>query len=104
ALRANGMGWYGAWPAGWRVALAMVSVGLIIVLLWWISVTTASKYEARISVAPPPDLKEAWQLMQPGFWRGQALVGRQRALHVAAAGASVPLIPVLPPRPPAPAP
>ena len=94
-LLPNWMGWYGAWTAGWRVALAMASVGLIIALLWWISVTTASKYEARTSVAQP-ELNEAWPLTQPGFWRGQALVGRQRALHVAAAGASVALIAVLP--------
>jgi uncharacterized membrane protein len=94
-LLPNWMGWYGAWTAGWRVALAMASVGLIIALLWWISVTTASKYEARTSVAQP-ELNEAWPLMQPGFWRGQALVGRQRALHAAAAGASVALIAVLP--------
>jgi hypothetical protein len=89
------MGWYGAWTAGWRVALAMASVGLVIVLLWWISVKTASKYEARTSVAQPK-LKPAWPLTQPGFWRGQALVGRQRALHVAAAGGSLALIAVLP--------
>lgn len=89
------MGWYGAWTAGWRIALALASVGLIIALLWWISVTTASKYEARTSVAHP-ELKEAWPLTQPGFWRGQVLVGRQRALHVAAAGSSVALIAVLP--------
>ena len=94
-LLPNWMGWYGAWTAGWRIALAMVSVVLIIALLWWISVKTASKYEARTSVAQP-ELKEAWPLTQPGFWRGQALVGRQRALHVAAAGASVALIAVLP--------
>jgi uncharacterized membrane protein len=94
-LLPNWMGWYGAWTAGWRIALAMASVGLIIALLWWISVTTASKYEARTSVAQP-ELNEAWPLTQPGFWRGQALVGRQRALHVAAAGASVALIAVLP--------
>lgn len=95
SLLPNWMGWYGAWTAGWRVALALAFVGLVIVLLWWISVTTASKYEARISVARPK-LNEAWSLTQPGFWRGQTLVGRQRALHVAAAGASVALIGVLP--------
>jgi hypothetical protein len=85
-LLPNWMRWYGAWTARWRVALAMASVGLIIALLWWISVTTASKYEARTSVAQP-ELNEACPLTQPGFWRGRALVGRQRALHVAAAGA-----------------
>jgi hypothetical protein len=94
-LLPNWMGWYGAWTAGWRVALAMASVGLTIALLWWISVTTASKYEARTSVTRR-EPNESWPLTQPGFWRGQALVGRQRALHVAAAGASVALIAVLP--------
>jgi hypothetical protein len=94
-LLPNWMGWYGAWTAGWRVALAMASVGLVIALLWWVSVTTASKYEARTAVTRR-EPNEAWMLTQPGFWRGQALVGRQRALHVAAAGASVALIGVLP--------
>ena len=68
---------------------------MIVVLLWWISVKTASKYEARTSVARP-ELNEGCPLTQPGFWRGEALVGRQRALHVAAALASVALIAVLP--------
>ena len=79
-LLPNWMGWYGAWTAGWRVALALASVVAIIALLWVISVRTASKYEARTSVARP-ELNEAWPLTQPSFWRGQALVTRQRALH-----------------------
>src|SRR6266576_936940 len=45
------MGWYESWSAGWRVALALAFTGLVIALLWVISVRTASKYEARISVA-----------------------------------------------------
>jgi hypothetical protein len=89
------MGWYGSWTAGWRVALALAFTGLVIALLWVISVRTASKYEARTSVARP-DLNEAWPLTQPGFWRGKVLVTRQRSLHAAAAGASVALIAVLP--------
>jgi hypothetical protein len=89
------MGWYESWSAGWRVALALAFTGLVIALLWVISVRTASKYEARISVAQP-DLNEAWMLTQPTFWRGNALVTRQRSLHAAAAGASVALIAVLP--------
>jgi hypothetical protein len=89
------MGWYESWSAGWRVALALAFTGLVIALLWAISVTTASKYESRISVAQP-DLNEAWMLTQPTFWRGKALVTRQRSLHAAAAGASVALIAVLP--------
>ncbi len=89
------MGWYGSWTAGWRVALAMASVGLIIALLWVVGVRTASKYETRTSVARP-ELNEAWPLTQPSFWRGKVLVTRQRALHTAAASASVALIAVLP--------
>ena len=64
------MGWYAAWTAGWRVALAMAAVAVIVALLWWVSVTTASKYEARISAARPR-LNAAWPLTQPGFWRGR---------------------------------
>jgi hypothetical protein len=89
------MGWYGAWTAGWRVALALAFTGLIVAGLWWISVTTASKYEGRTSVARPR-LNKAWPMTEPGFWRGHALVSRQRELHAAAAGASVALIAVLP--------
>jgi hypothetical protein len=89
------MGWYESWTVGWRVALALAFTGLVIALLWVISVRTASKYEARISVAQPK-LNEAWMLTQPTFWRGKALVTRQRSLHAAAAGASVALIAVLP--------
>jgi hypothetical protein len=94
-LLPNWMGWYGAWTAGWRVALALAFTGLIVAGLWWISVTTASKYEARTSIARP-ELNEAWPMTEPGFWRGHALVSRQRELHAAAAGASVALIAVLP--------
>jgi hypothetical protein len=89
------MGWYGAWTSGWRVALALAAVAAVIAALWWASVATASKYEARTSAARPR-LNAAWPLTQPGFWRGQALVGRQRALHAAAAFASVALIAALP--------
>ncbi|MGH3176565.1 MAG: hypothetical protein ACRDPF_22220, partial [Streptosporangiaceae bacterium] len=94
-LLPNWMGWYGGWTAGWRVALALAFTGLIVAGLWWISVKTATKYEARTSVARP-ELNAAWPLTQPGFWRNRALVGRQRELHAAAAGASVALIAVLP--------
>ncbi len=89
------MGWYAAWTAGWRVALAVAAVALIIALLWWVSIATASKYEARVSAARPK-FNAAWPLTQPGFWRGKRLVDRQRALHVAAACASLALIAVLP--------
>jgi hypothetical protein len=69
------MGWYESWTAGWRVALALVFTGLIVALLWMISVRTASKYEARISVARPK-LNEDWLLTQPTFWRGNRGVAR----------------------------
>jgi len=51
--------------------------------------------EGRVSTSRP-DLKEKWPLTEPGFWKGQALVGRQRALHAAAACASVALVAALP--------
>ncbi len=89
------MGWYGDWTAGWRVALALAAVAVIIAALWWVSVTTASKYETRTSTAPA-DLNALWPLTQPGFWKGQLLVSRQRAVHAAAACASVALIAALP--------
>ena len=64
-------------------------------LLWWVSVATARKYEARVSTARPR-LIAAWPLTKPGFWRGQELVDRQGKLHVAAACAAVALIAALP--------
>ena len=90
------MGWYAGWTAGWRVALALAAVAVIVALLWWVSIWTASKYEARISTARPT-LNAAWPLTQPGFWRGKRLVDRQGTLHVAAACASLALIAALPP-------
>jgi hypothetical protein len=89
------MGWYGAWTAGWRLALALVAVLAVIAALWWISVQTAAKYEARVSRAQP-GLHARWPLTQPGFWRGGVLVHRQRDLHTAAACAAAALITVLP--------
>jgi hypothetical protein len=88
------MGWYGAWTAGWRIALALAAVAVVVAALWWLSVTTASKYEARIA-GTAPDLDPQLPLSQPGFWKGNALVRRQRALHSAAALAAA-LIAALP--------
>ncbi len=89
------MGWYGDWTAGWRVALALAAVAVIVAVLWWVSVTTASKYETRTSSART-DLNARWALTQPGFWKGQVLVSRQRTVHAAAACASAALIAALP--------
>src|ERR1700722_19168158 len=89
------MGWYGAWTAGWRIALALVAVAAVVAALWWLSVTSASKYEARIA-GTAPDLDPRMPLSQPGFWKGNALVSRQRALHSAAALAAAALITALP--------
>jgi len=89
------MGWYGNWTAGWRVSLALAAVTVIIAALWWVSVTSASKYEARTSTART-QLNVVWPLTQPGFWKGQAVVSRQRTLHAAAACAAAALIAALP--------
>ena len=89
------IGWYGAWTAGWRIALALVAVAVVVAALWWLSVTTASKYEARIG-GKAPELNPRLPLSQTGFWKGNALVRRQRALHSAAALAAAALITALP--------
>jgi hypothetical protein len=98
SLLPDWMGWYGRWAAGWRVALALASVAVIVGAVWWVSVKTASKYEGRISTSRS-ELNAKSPLTEPGFWRGQALVGRQRTLHGAAACASVALIAALAARP-----
>ena len=87
----NWMGWYGKLTAGWRVALAMVAVAGVVAGLWWLSVATARKYEGRTTKAKQK-LNATWPLTQPGFWKGEVLVGRLRALHAAAALAAVALI------------
>ena len=89
------MGWYAAWTAGWRVALALAAVAVIVALLWLVSVKTASKYEARVSAARPR-LNAVWPLTQRAFWRGKRLADRQRRLHAAAACASLALVAALP--------
>jgi hypothetical protein len=85
------MGWYGRWTAGWRVALAMVAVAGVVAGLWWLSVATGRKYEGRTTKAQQ-ELNARWPLTQPGFWKGELLVGRQRALHAAAALAALAMI------------
>jgi hypothetical protein len=89
------LGWYSSWTAGWRVDLALAAVAAIVAALWWVSVTTASKYEARTS-STKPALATSWPLTQRNFWKGDVLVRRQRMLHVAAAMAAVALIGALP--------
>jgi CHAT domain len=88
------MGWYGNWTAGWRAALALAAVAVVIAALWWVSVTTASKYESRTSTART-ELNSVWPLTQPGFWKGEALVSRQRTLHAAAGCAAAALMAAL---------
>ncbi len=89
------MGWYAGLPTGWRMAIALAGVVTVVGVLWLISVTTASRYEARTTtVRPEPEV--AWPLARPGFWHGQVLVRRQRSLHVAAACSAVALIVALP--------
>ena len=89
------LGWFGAWTAGWRVALALAAVAALVAALWWVSVRTEHKYEARTSTAQP-EPNAMWPLTQPGFWRGRALVRRQRELHSAAACAAAALIGAVP--------
>lgn len=90
------MGWYTQLSPGWRVAIALLSVGAVVALLWVISVVTANRYEARKirrgEGTPVPEAWGSWPLAQPGFWRGMKLVRRQHIIHAAAALAAAALL------------
>jgi hypothetical protein len=85
------MGWYAHLPPGWRVAIALLSVGAVVALLWVISVRTANRYEAR-TTSRNRDRRGRWPLTEPGFWKGALLVSRQRVIHAAAALAAAALL------------
>jgi hypothetical protein len=96
---------YGRLPTGWRMTVALFVVALVIGVLWLLSLRTAHRYEAKTSsiyaeTQTPEDSSIArehgWALSRPGFWAGDALVGRQRNLHVAAAAAAAALLVALP--------
>jgi hypothetical protein len=93
--------WLGAYTqrsADVRVALATVAIIGVVALMWWISVTTANRYEARLSAAQQ-DFDEACPLTQPSFWAGVRLVGRQRCLHATAALAVTAIVVARPAKP-----
>ena len=85
------MSWYADRPPGWRVAIALLSVGAVVGLLWVISTVTARRYESRAS-SKSRTVPGTWRLSEPGFWKGSLLVRRQRAIHAAAALAAVALL------------
>jgi hypothetical protein len=85
------MSWYVHLAPGWRVAIALLSVGAVVALLWVISVRTANRYEARTS-NQIRRWRSRWPLTEPGFWNGALLVSRQRVIHAAAALAAAALL------------
>ena len=85
------MAWYTHLPPGWRVAIALLSVGAVVALLWVLSVVTANRYEAR-TTSRNRDSRGRWPLTEPGFWKGALLVSRQRVIHAAAALAAAGLL------------
>jgi hypothetical protein len=85
------MAWYAHLAPGWRVAIALLSVGAVVALLWVISVVTANRYEARRSEGIR-ESRSRWPLTEPGFWNGALLVSRQRVIHAAAALAAAALL------------
>src|SRR5215813_6726625 len=85
------MSWYAHLAPGWRVAIALLSVGAVVAVLWVISVVTANRYEARTS-SGIRDTRGRWRLTEPGFWNGALLVSRQRVIHAAAALAAAALL------------
>src|SRR2546423_15536323 len=93
------MGWYAHLAPGWRVAIALLSVGAVVALLWVISVRTANRYEAR-RTDRNRNRRGRWPLTQPGVWNGALLVSRQRVIHAAAALAAAALLVARPTRDP----
>jgi hypothetical protein len=85
------LGWYVSWSQNWRIVVAVVAVGVALAAFWWLSVKTASQYEARTSTVRPERAGQ-WPLARPGFWDGEILVRRQRSLHLAAACASAAIV------------
>ncbi|MEO6500514.1 MAG: hypothetical protein ABIQ09_01220 [Jatrophihabitantaceae bacterium] len=79
------------WSANVRVGVAAVAAGAVVAALWWVSVATERRYEARVSWADL-ELNKDCPLTQPAFWSGQELVRRQRSLHAAAALAVVAIV------------
>lgn len=47
------MGWYAGWSSGGRIVAALAGVGAALAVFWWMSVKTASRYEARTSAVQP---------------------------------------------------
>jgi hypothetical protein len=72
------MGWYGHWTVGWRVSWALISVGVVVAGLWWISARATLDYVSRTSWSSTV-LHERWPLTQAGFWNDGTLARRHRA-------------------------
>ena len=90
-----GVGWYGSWTVGSRVAWALISVGVVVAGLWWISATTTLKYESRTSSSS--DRPSPKMAANPGRVLEGSGAGRPRAgLHSAAALSAAALIVMLP--------
>jgi hypothetical protein len=85
------MTWYPKLTTGLRIDLAVLVVAATIAAMWWISVKTASRYEARSTEADPV-VNERWPLTQSGFWKSKELLRRHRNLHAAGAAAVTALI------------
>jgi hypothetical protein len=83
--------WYPKLATEWRIALAVALVAEVIAAMWWISVKTASRYEAR-STEADPIVNAKWPLTQSGFWKSKELVRRHRDLHAAGAAAITAMI------------
>jgi hypothetical protein len=85
------MTWYPKLTTGLRIDLAVLVVAATIAAMWWISVKTASRYEARSTQADPV-VNKRWPLTQSGFWKSKELLRRHRNLHAAGAAAMTALI------------
>ncbi|PRY00746.1 hypothetical protein [Allonocardiopsis opalescens] len=87
-------GWLHVVSTGWwaspgrRLALAAAVPVLVVGVLWRLSHRAWKDYETDRSADPVHREAEA-PLSRPGFWRGRAIVGRLRTVHVSASLAAV---------------
>lgn len=89
------IGWLNLLPLGPRLAVLAVVPVLAIRFVWWIGARSARAFEgfrrSTVGLGEPDEPASHDRLDAPGFWNGEVIVGRLRAIHVALAYAIVDL-------------
>ncbi len=81
------LSWLGGQPMGLRLAVLALVPAAAIGLVWWLGARPARTFEAFET--PPTSTAAAHRLSAVGQWDAAPLVGRLRAIHVAAAFATL---------------